>query len=342
MSPTRTYDLHAHCLVPSVQALVAEQDGFRAEQALQARQMGAASMEHTQGLFPTWMQRLTDLETRLALMDEMGIDVQVVSVSPTQYHYWAEPDLAEEIVRLANDGVAELVAHEPQRLQGLGTVALQHPQLAARQLEAAIAEQGLRGAVISSAIHGVDLSDPGFDPFWKTAERLGGVVFIHPFGCSLNDRIDRWYLANIVGQPAETTVALSHLIFGGVLDRFPSLKVLAAHGGGYLPLYAGRSDHGYAVRPESRTSARPPSEYLGRMWFDTVVHSPDVLRRLIDAVGASQVVLGTDYPFDMGVDDPLALLDVVPALTSDERDAIAGTNAAHLLGIDDAVGSAGA
>src|SRR5262249_54872702 len=159
------------------------------------------------------------------------------------------------------------------------------------------------------------------EPFWKRAEELRAFVFIHPLGCSLGARLAPWYLSNLIGQPIETTVALSHLIFGGVLDRYPRLAVCAAHGGGYLPFYVGRSDQGHAVRPEGRTMQHPPSAYLPRLWFDSLVYTPDGLRHLIEQVGASQVVVGSDYPFDMGMDDPLAVVAAVSGLSDDERDA---------------------
>jgi aminocarboxymuconate-semialdehyde decarboxylase len=293
--------------------------------------MGGASVRHNATLLPQYAVALTDLDTRLRRMDAMGIDVQAVSLSPTQYYYWAESDLAREIVRVANEGLAELCAKRPDRLVGLGTVALQHPELAAEQLTTAVRSLGLRGAILSTAVNGADFSDPRFAPFWGRAEELEALLFVHPLGCSLGERLSRYYLINAIGQPAETAVALSHLIFGGVLDRFPRLKICAAHGGGYLPFYIGRSDHAYEVRPESRTTAQPPSSYLRQLFFDSLVYRSDTLRHLIDVAGASQVVLGTDYPFDMGVEDPLERLAAVPGLSAEDLAAIRGANAARLL-----------
>jgi aminocarboxymuconate-semialdehyde decarboxylase len=299
---------------------------------LQAAQMGPASMQHN-SLTAAGCRGATDLDTRLYRMDAMGIDLQAVSLSPTQYHYWADEELAGEIVRTANEGVAAMCAARPDRFVGLGSVALQHPDLAAEQLTVAVRSLGLRGAILSTAVNGVDFSDPRFDRFWARAEELEALLFIHPLGCSLGERLNRFYLINVIGQPAETAVALSHLIFGGVLDRFPRLKICAAHGGGYLPYYVGRSDHAYEVRPESRTTKRRPSEYLRQLWFDSLVYRPDTLRHLIDVVGASQVVLGTDYPFDMGVENPLAHLSRT-GLSAQEVDAIRGANATGLLRLE--------
>ena len=179
-----------------------------------------------------------------------------------------------------------------------------------------------------------DFDDPLFDPFWEKAEQLGCLLFLHPFGTSLGERLNRHYLSNVIGQPLETTIALSHLIFGGVLDRFPRLRICAAHGGGYLPFYSGRADHAYRVRPEARRPARPPSEYLRQIWFDSVVYAPLALRHLMDQVGASQIVMGTDYPFDMGSYRLHELIGAMPGLSPSEQAGILGLNAAGLLGID--------
>jgi len=328
---TYSYDVHAHCVVPAVWALVEGQEGRRAEAERQAAGMGPASTALNAELARGWGPQLVDPDARLAAMDRMGLDVQVVSPAPTEYHYWAEPALAAEVCRVLNEGVADHVAAAPDRLVGLGMIALQHPDLAAEQLTTAVRDLGLRGAMISTHVDGMDLSDDRVTPVWAAAEALGAVLFLHPWGCTLGERLNGSYLYNVVGNPTETTLALSHLIFGGVLDRHPGLRICAAHGGGYLPYYTGRADHAHRVREDSRTCARLPSEYLRELWFDTVVHDPVTLRHLIDRVGAGRVVLGTDFPFDMGVDDPLGLLDAVPGLTPAERDAVTGANAERLL-----------
>jgi aminocarboxymuconate-semialdehyde decarboxylase len=254
-------------------------------------------------------------------------------VIPTQYHYWADRALAGEIVSAVNEHIAAMARDQPGRLVGLATVALQYPDLAAAQLAEAAGKLGLRGVEISTSAAGRDLSDPYFEPFFAAASELGAFVFIHPWGCSLGERLNSWYLGNIIGQPAETTLALSHLIFGGVLDRHPDLIVCGAHGGGYLPQYIGRADHAYAVRPESAAMKQPPSAYLRQLYFDSLVYSPGTARQLVDVAGAGHVLLGTDYPFDMGVTDPLGRLDAVPRLSREERAAIAGGTAAALLRI---------
>jgi aminocarboxymuconate-semialdehyde decarboxylase len=327
----KTVDAHAHVLLPQVEEAVAGRPGHAEHRALDARRNGPASLEASGRMIGERIGRLTRVDARLADMDAAGVDVQIVSPSPSHYHYWTDPDLARTVFRLANEGVAGHIAQAPERLYGLGLVPLQHPGLAAEALDHALG-LGLRGVEISSHAPGIELSDAALEPFWARAEESGAVVFLHPFGCTLDERLDRFYLSNIVGQPAENAVALSHLVFSGVLDRHPGLRVLAAHGGGYLPAYLGRSDHGWRVRPEARGCAEPPSTYLRRLWFDSLVYEPAALRALIDTVGASRVVLGSDHPFDMGVPDPLARLRAaVPA--GPDLDAVRGGNAAALFDI---------
>jgi aminocarboxymuconate-semialdehyde decarboxylase len=329
-----TVDVHCHVLTPEVERLVSGSAEKQAEGAAQLRMYGVESVEYNRTLFAGLMPQLTDVNERLRRMDAMGVDIQVISPSPNQYYYWSDPDLAKQIVATQNEHIASVCAAHPDRLCGLGNVALQHSDLSLRQLADCVGKFGLRGVEISSAVNGLELSDPSFDRFWAKAEELGCLIFIHPLGTSLGERLNRHYLGNIVGQPIETTIALSHLIFGGVLDRYPGLTICAAHGGGYLPSYVGRSDHGFDVRPEARKMKHKPSEYLKRIYFDSVVYTPEQLRHLIDRVGVTQLLLGTDYPFDMGSYEPEKLIGSVPGLTAEEREQILGGNAARLLGID--------
>jgi aminocarboxymuconate-semialdehyde decarboxylase len=329
----RTVDVHCHALVPEVERLVAGRPEKDAEQVRQVEFLGAASVDHNNKvMLPAAAPKLTSLEQRLRDMDAMGVDVQVVSPVSVQHYYWADIDLAREIVRITNEKLAELCARQPDRLVALGNVALQHPELSLQQLDHCLT-LGMRGVEISTAVNGKELDDPLFAKFWARAEALGCVVFIHPFGTSLGARVNRFYLSNLIGQPIETTIALSHLIFGGVLDRHPGLKILAAHGGGYLPSYIGRSDHGYAARPDSHSMQRAPSEYLRQLHFDSLVYTPEGVGHLVSQVGASQVMVGTDYPFDMGSYDAHRLLESVPGLGAAERAAILGGNAARLFGL---------
>ncbi len=323
-------DVHAHVDVPAVTALVEGRPGLLAERAEQLTTFGAESSQRNGELAATTYRPLLDeLPARLRVMDASGVAVQVVSVVPTLYHYWADPSLSAELVDAANAHLEATVAQAPDRLVGLAAVALQHADRAAEQLRAATA-RGARGVEISTSVAGRDLSDRLLDPFWAAAEELRSFVFLHPWGCSLGSRLAPSYLGNVVGNPTETTVALHHLLFGGVLDRFPGLRVCAAHGGGYFPYYLSRADHAYEVRPESRTMLRRPSEYLDSLWFDSLVYTGEALARLVGIAGADHVLLGTDYPFDMGVVDPLQRLDA-SGLAPAERAVVAGRNAVRLL-----------
>ncbi|HEX6365364.1 MAG TPA: amidohydrolase family protein, partial [Agromyces sp.] len=254
--PTRVepvVDVHAHLLLTALQDAVAARDpeGFAAAQALDARRNGRESLAVSGRMVGERMPLLTSLDARLAEMDRQGVDVQLVSPSPTHYYPWAGEELSVWAAREANRAIREHVAGAPERLLGLGLVPLQHPALAVDALVDAVVANGLAGVEISSFAGDVGLSDERLEPFWTRAEELDAIVFLHPFGCSLDERLDRYYLSNTVGQPVENAVALSHLIFSGVLDRHPGLKFVAAHGGGYLPTFLGRSDHAWQVRPEA-------------------------------------------------------------------------------------------
>jgi aminocarboxymuconate-semialdehyde decarboxylase len=324
-------DFHGHVGVPAANALVAGTPGFAEELAAERRAHSPESLAANQAQLARLGPRMTDVATRLADLDAMGVDIQVVGPMP-MHHYWADRELAARLARTTNEAVAAHCARAPDRLLGLGTVPLQHPSLAVAELSRALSEYGLRGISVSTTVDGRELADPRHDPVWARAEELGAIVFIHPWGCSLAERLATHYLGNTVGQPVETTVALSQLIFTGVLDRFPGLKLVVAHGGGYLPTYLGRSDHAWQVREDARGCREAPSSYLRRMWFDALVYTPQGLRHLVDAVGGERVVLGTDHPFDMGVEDPVKRLDAA-GFAPDTRDDIAGGNAARLLGL---------
>ena len=325
-------DLHCHIIVPEVDGALAGRPELEQITAIAFEQNGHTSQDYNGRMVVELLPKLTDVEERLADMDRLGIETQVLSPSPTQYHYWADASTAAYIVELQNRRLEEICAVRPDRFLALGAVAMQHPELAVEQLDNLMA-RGFKGVEISTRIDGRDLSDAAFEPFWRSAAAREAVIFIHPLGSSLGGRIAPFYLSNVIGQPIETTIALSCLIFSGVFDRHPRLKICAAHGGGYLPGYIGRSNHAHQVRPEAATCRRRPSEYLRGIWFDTVVHDPAVLGHLIEAVGASQVVLGTDYPFDMGEYRVAELLASIPNLDEAGRDAIVSGNARRLLGI---------
>ena len=328
-----TIDVHAHVLLPSLQAEVERRapEAFRAAAELEARRNGPESLAASGRMIGERFQLLTDVHARLEAMDEQGVQQQWVSASPNHFYPWAEEGLAVWTASEANRLVAEHVAQAPERLVGLGLVPLQHPNRIVECVDDAILGRGLAGIEISSFAGDVELSDERLEPFWSRVEELGAVVFLHPFGCSLDERLDRFYLSNTVCQPAENSVALSHLIFSGVLDRHPGLKIVAAHGGGYLPTAIGRSDHAWRVRPEARGCVNQPSSYLRRLWFDTVVHNPSALHYLVEVAGASQVLMGSDFPFDMGSEEPVAEVRAA-GLPADVTAGILSGNAEALLG----------
>jgi predicted TIM-barrel fold metal-dependent hydrolase len=324
-------DVHAHLAVAAVEALIADEPGYAQQQRIDAATAGDASLTYNRTHFGQLIPRLSDLDVRLAAMDAAGIDMQAVAPVP-QSHAWAGPALAERIVAVTNEAVAGFCARQPSRLLPVGTVALQHPELAVEQLRHAVTALGLRGVQISTAAApGMELDDPRLAGFWAAAEELGAAVLIHPWGCSLGSRLNAYYLFNTVGNPAETALALSRILFSGLLERHPGLKIWSAHGGGYLPSYIVRADHAWAARDDARTTQRPPSELLRRTFTDSLVYTPGQLRHLVDVMGPGQVTLGSDYPFDMGVDDPVDRL-AAAGLDDAAVAAIRGGNAARLLG----------
>ncbi|HYL39583.1 MAG TPA: amidohydrolase family protein [Bryobacteraceae bacterium] len=304
----KVIDFHAHCIVPEAMELM-------------GRRVAA---QDPAILGPD----------RLRQMDEQRIDVEALSINAIWYA--TERDLARRIIKIQNEHLAEICAAHPDRFVAFASVALQHPDLAVEQLEEGVKKLGLPGAAIGGSVNGDELSDPKFDPFWAKAEELGVPVFIHPQGApELQKRLrGNGFLTNVVGYPLETTVALSHLIFDGTLDRFPALKICAAHGGGYLPSYAARSDHGCLTFPNScdKTLKKRPTEYLRQLYFDSLVFTPEALRHLVAECGASQIVLGSDWPYPWNrasVDHVLS----TPSLSDSDRAAILSDNAAKLLRI---------
>ncbi|MGH7924995.1 MAG: amidohydrolase family protein [Candidatus Binatus sp.] len=326
-------DVHAHAIVPEAEVIARSDSGWARANETAPRDTGHASTDRNRMLMTTvYRPKFADVEVRLRDMDAMGIDVQVVSPAPL-YHYWAGRDLARRIAARTNEGISALCARRSDRLVGLAMLSMQQPDLAVEQLGHAMGILKLKGAIISTHVNDCELGDPKYDPLWSKAQELDALIFMHPAGCTLGERLSPYYLSNLIGNPADTTIALAHLVFGGVFDRFPRLKLCAAHGGGYFPFYVSRFDHGWKVRPEAHTCREAPSRYLNRIWFDSLVYSPEQLEFLVRRAGADRIVIGTDYPFDMGVEDPLERLDAVARLAATERAAIRGENAARLLNL---------
>jgi predicted TIM-barrel fold metal-dependent hydrolase len=317
----RTIDVHAHCLFHDAVNLMGEEG-----RNLLAPVRGAESQYFT-------------VEQRLREMDAMAVDMEVLSINP--FWYRKDRDTAAAIVKVQNESLAQLCAAHPDRFAAFGSLALQFPDLAVQQLEEAVKKQGLRGAAIGGSVLGEDFSSPRFNPVWAKAEELGAVLFIHPQSTpELAKRFQgNGWLSNTIGNPLETTIALQHLIFEGTLDRYPGLKILAAHGGGYFASYAPRSDHACFVSPRSCNPdiklKKKPTEYLNQLYFDALVFTPEALRHLVAQVGASQVVLGSDHPFPWD-EHPVENIFATATLTDDERVAILGGNAARLFGMKEA------
>ena len=319
----KTVDIHAHIVIPEVAGLLKGTP-------LDGRGGAGTGSGAFQVMGPE----------RLPRMDAYGIDVQALSI--TSFWYAADRALAAKLIDLQNDKLAEICAAHPDRFVPLAAVALQHPDLAAKQLEDAMKKHNMRGVAIGCSVEGTELSDPKFDPFWAKAQELGMLLFMHPqnssAGTGIADRVrGKGFLGNVIGNPLETTIALSHLIFEGTLDKFPNLKLCGAHGGGFLPSYADRSDHGCLSFPDDAgckglALKKHPTEYLKQLYVDSIVFTPEALRHLIAEVGVGQVMIGTDYPFPW-VDAPVDHVLKTPGLTDADRIAILGGTACKLLGI---------
>ena len=314
----RTIDAHAHCYFHEAIDLMGD--------------AAAKVLPPVKGV----PEHFIVIEQRLKEMDAMAIDMEVLSINP--FWYGKDRDTGGQIVKVQNEKLAELCASQPERFGAFASLTLQFPDLAVQQLETAIKKQGLRGAAIGSSVLGEDFSDPKFHPVWAKAEELGAVLFIHPQSPpELAKRFKgNGWLSNTIGNPLDTTIALQHLIFEGTLDRFPGLKILAAHGGGYLGSYAARSDHACFVSPQNCnpniTLKKKPSEYLNQLHFDAMVFTPEGLRHLVAQVGASQIVLGTDHPIPWE-EHPVDQVFATTTLTDQQKVAILGGNAARLFGI---------
>lgn len=315
----KTIDIHSHCHFREAGALL----GADADKMQLPPVSGAA-------------EAFVEIDKRLAAMDAQAVDMEVLSINP--FWYDRDRELAGKIVKIQNEKLAELCASKPDRFAAFASLTLQAPDLAVQELETAVRKQGLKGAAIGGVVNGVEFSDPKFHPVWAKAEELNVPLFIHPQGVpELNKRLSgNGWLGNTIGNPLETTIALSHLIFEGTLDRFPGLKVIAAHGGGYLGSYADRSDHACLVGPKGCSSEiklkKAPTEYLKQIYFDSLIFTPEAIRHLAAQVGVSQIVLGSDYPYPWQL-APVDHIFACSSLSDDDKANILGRTAARLLGV---------
>jgi aminocarboxymuconate-semialdehyde decarboxylase len=327
-----TVDMHAHVAVPRAAEIALP------HLDLSTVPLGHFSTPNTKALMAKQeadiREAIRPTDERFKAMDEMGVDVQLISPGPPQLYYTVPLDIAVSATRALNDGIAEYVDRNPERLVALGGVPMADGNEAANELERCMKSLKMKGVEILTNVAGTELSDPAFAPFWKKAEELNALVMIHPNGFTEASRLTRFYFNNVIGNPLDTTIALHYLIFDGVLERHPSLKIFAVHGGGYLGAYSGRIDHAWGARSDSRGNLpKPPSSYLKRnVYFDTVVFTPIQLEALVKTFGIDHVMLGTDYPFDMADFDPIEHV-VSTGFDTATTAAIAGGNAQRLLGL---------
>lgn len=321
----RVIDIHGHLNVPGARGLLAPEGG----QPKKAHATPGGISD------PARTPILHDMAARLADMDATGVDAMALSPTPQPGFYKANRALAQSVSALQNDHVARVVADHPGRFIGLGMVQLQHVEDSVKELERAVTQLGHKGVFVAAHIAEHELGDARFDPFWAAAQDLGALIFLHPMGFTEPKRLEPYFMTNVVGQPLETTLALAQMIFGGVFERFPRLKVLAVHGGGFLPFYLGRFEQAFRERKECRVHIqRPPKDYVKQIYFDTVVFEPEAIAYLVALVGIDHVLMGSDRPFDMGDNDPVGLVRRVPGLSASDQAKILGGNAAALLGLD--------
>jgi len=330
---TRSYDVHAHC-IPSDVMEALETDGDRLGVTVAERDGARRLLIAGRTSGPSLHSAISDLPARLGAMDAAGVEVQLVSSWIDLSAYALPPSQGVSLARLFNESLAQMIGAHPDRFRGLCNVPLQAPEQAAAELRHAVGELGMVGAEIGTTIDGRELDDRDLDPFWAAASELGCLVLVHPVRSLAGRGIERYFLGNLVANPAESTIAIAHLIFGGVLDRYPDLKVCVVHGGGFAPYQVGRLDRGYVAK-SALTAVHlreTPRAALRRLYYDTVLHDPQALAALIAFAGVEHVVLGSDYPFEMGDPDPIGTIAAVPGLSDADRALILSGNVERLVG----------
>ena len=326
-------DVHAH-YVPSDSLKVAAEIGARRGLKLEKNDRGRDLLTRDGKAFLGQLKpEFSDLDLRLSIMDRQGVDMQVLSPASSYFFHWMPATESLEFARWLNDRFAEIVAQHPRRFVALASVPIQDAGTAAAELDRATTRLGLRGVEIASNINGRYFDDPAFDPFWEAAQALDALIFVHPNQVVGADRMKEYHLANLIGNPTDTSLAFAKLVFGGVLERFPRLKFLLAHAGGFLPYTWGRLDRGFQIQdPARRKISQPPSEYVKLLHFDTITHSSMALEYLITNFGADHVLLGSDYPYDMGDPEPVGSLGEAK-INREQMNQVASANACKLLRI---------
>ncbi|MGH6879142.1 MAG: amidohydrolase family protein [Rhizomicrobium sp.] len=328
---TARIDVHSHYVSEAVLAEI-RHSGHRCDTPLEERPEGIFVRTPERPYGPI-RPAFYDLDQRLAFLDRLGIGQQVLIPPPFVFYYWTNDAVARDLMELENESLAAVVGRSPTRFHALGTVMLQDVPAAVRECEH-IKLLGLRGIEIGSNVNGISLDETRFWPFYEAAEALGLSILIHPADVTGKERMADYHLRNLVGFPFDTTLTAAKLIFSGLLDRFPRLRICLGQAGGFLPYIIGRLDAGFRARPECRRNiAEPPSAYLRRFYFDTIIHSPESSRFLIEVAGSDRVMLGTDFPFDMGAASPVEEIENQPALSEQQRADIFRSTAVQFLGL---------
>ena len=331
MSTFETIDIHAHFYPESYLKLI-EAEGAEFGVSCSYDDPDGPVIDANGVKTPPLSRRYFDLEDRVAAMDEMGVGVHCLSLTQPML-YWASPDLSERLAVAYNDACAEVHEAYPERFLGLAILPMQEPELALKELERAKSLPGIRGVYMATRVLDKELSDPSLFPVYEAIEDSGLTIFLHPIKVVDPSRLKQYYLTNFIGNPTESAIAASHLIFGEVLDRFPQLTFCLPHAGGTFPWLIGRITHGWGVRDECKHLKNPPVEYLRRFYYDTITHAAPALEYLIDLVGPDRVVLGSDFCFDMSYERPVEIVTGHAGLSEDDQALILGGNAKRLLGI---------
>ena len=326
------FDLHNHVIPPTiVEALTRNPTRY----GMSIEEKGGKRFFNSHGRPAELQKAFYDADAKVQWLDENKLDVAAISVGPPIYFYWLSPEVGLEAARLANDGIAQMVAKHPARLRGMAHLPMQDPDAAITELERVVKEHKFKAVELGTSIEGVALADPRFRKVLKTIEQLGCFVFTHPYQCLAEGGMDEYYLRNFIGFPLDTTLMVAHLMYSGALDELKDLKILLAHGGGYVPYQIGRFIHGFNVRPEPKVKTKTsPAELLRRFYFDALTHDAQAARHLINMVGADRVVIGSDHPFDMAPADVMGHIDAIPELTASEREYVCSLTAQSLLGED--------
>jgi aminocarboxymuconate-semialdehyde decarboxylase len=332
MTRPRTIDCHTHILTDETIGLLAKEAPWVAPK-LTPIDDDFAVLEIAGTPYRPFPRGGWELERRFKDMAAAEVDVHVLSATPQTYLYDQDPAMTVATSVLQNDQIAKLVKAHPDRFTGIATLPMQAPDRAAEELTRAVRQLGMRGAMIGSNIAGKNLDDPSFEPVWAAAEELGAFMIIHPANVAGVDRLRSYYLQNLIGNPLDTTIAAACLVFGGVMERYPKLNVLLVHGGGFVPYQAGRWAHGWHVRPEPKVNIKQsPEPWINRFYYDTILHAKPQLEFLVASVGPTRVLMGSDYPYDMGTGECVRQVDAL-WIDDSEKAAILNNNVVKLLGL---------